>query len=171
MGRAPISDKQSTLNPAIAWRISRRWHTSCTAPLMGEAVVTCAICGGCYQCAFSGQCVFPIFPACPWCSDVLVVLISWGARCSLLMVICWEWSYIPFCANQGHMGRMMEERLLEGQIPANSIWILGSQRAPGCCGTERSGTFKVSSGAFHSISSVSRPDNFFSCVSWRPAEC
>lgn len=69
------------------------------------------------------------------------------------------------------MGRMMEERLLGGQIPANSIWILSSWRAPGRCGTERSVTFKVSSGAFHSISSVSRAGNFFSCVNSRPVEC
>lgn len=153
-GRAPISDKQSTF---IARRVSRRWHPSCTAPLMGEAVMSCAICGGCYQRAFSGQCVLPIFSACPWCCDVLVVLISRGARHSLLTVICWEWS----CANQGHMGRMMEERLLEGQIAANSIWILGSQRAPRCCGIERPGAFRVSGGAFHSISSVSQPENVF----------
>lgn len=130
----------------------------------------CAISGGCYQCAFSGQCVLSIFSACPWCSDVLVVLISRGARHSLLRLICWEWSYSLSCANQGHMGRMMEERLLVGQIAADSIWTLSSQRAPGCWGTERPGTFKVSSGAFHSISSVSGPNNF-SCVSWRPAEC
>lgn len=45
-------------------------------------------------------------------------------------------------------------------MAADSIWILGSQRALGCCGTKRPGTFRVSSGAFHSISSDSRPDNF-----------
>lgn len=96
---------------------------------------------------------------CPWCSDVLIGLISRGARHSLLWVIWWEWSYCPFCANQEHMGRMMEEKLLEG-MAADSIWILGSQRALGCCGIKRPGTLRVSSGAFHSISSDSQPDNF-----------
>lgn len=43
-----------------------------------------------------------------------------------------------FCASRRHMGRRMEERLLGGQMAANSIWIHCSQRVPGCWGTKRS---------------------------------
>lgn len=122
--RALSSDKQPALNPTIAQGMSRRRYPSCTTPLKGKVVMSYTICGGCYQCAFSGQYVLPVFSACPWSSDVLVALISRGARHSLLRIICWEWSNCLFCANQEHMERIMDERLLEGQIPADSIWIL-----------------------------------------------
>lgn len=56
------------------------------------------------MCIFAGQCVLPISSACPWCSDVLVVLISRGARYSLPSLICWEWSCCLSCANQGAYG-------------------------------------------------------------------
>jgi len=124
---------------------SRRQHPGCTAPLMGEAVMSCAICGGCF---------LPVLLL--WCAGRLI---NRGARHSLLRVIWWQWSSCLFCANQGHMGRMIEERSCEGQMAADSIWMLCSQRAPGCCGVERPGTFGVSSGAFHLIQkSDSLPD-------------
>lgn len=89
-------------NPTVAWRISRRWHPSCSLLLMGEAVMSDAICGGCYQCAFSGQCVLPIFSACPWFPDMLVVLISRSVRHFLLRVIYLEWSYCLVCQPSVH---------------------------------------------------------------------
>lgn len=48
----------------------------------------------------------------------------------------------------------MEERFLEGQIAAVSIWTLSSQKLPGCRGTKRPGVFRVSRDAFRSVSSV-----------------
>lgn len=65
--------------------------------------MSCAICGGFYLCAFSGQCVLPIFSACPWCSDVLVVLISRGVRHSAQANLL-RMKLLPFLCQPGAYG-------------------------------------------------------------------
>lgn len=125
--------------------------------LTARAEISDAICG--YHCAFFEHSVLPIISACSCCCDLLLAPISRGVRRFLLRVISSERSCCFLCANQRRRGRMMEERLLEEQIAANSIWILRSQRAPGCWRKEAC-TFRVGS-SFHSISSASQSNLYF----------
>lgn len=113
-----------------------------------------SICGRSYQYAFSGESVLPFFPACPWCDDGLVGLISRGARHSLLWVICWEWSFCLFCCQPGPQ---REDDGREGVTGTNSSRLyLGFRlsKGTGWGGIERPGTFRIRGGVFYSISSV-----------------